>query len=278
MRPSARPPRRTPIRVAVADHHRAFAEALRIALSRVRGVRVTAVTDNVEGLAAGIRARGADVVLVDDALAADGAHSGDGAICTLKDADAHLRVLILATSEEEGTLVRAAERGADGVLARSRPLRDVVRAIQALSRGDALLDPDVIRRSAVRRRQRREDHAALGERLRRLTAREVEILQHLADGLPPDEIAEVLGISPNTLRTHVQNVLMKLRVHSKLEAVTAAIRHGRVHVRRDVTVDVERRVLDLAASGSRGEAYAAGTSGSTSGGRSGRGRSRGSSR
>ena len=65
-------------------------------------------------------------------------------------------------------------------------------------------------------------------RLDRLTPRELEILQLLSDGRSPDDIAVELGVSRHTLRTHVQNVLMKLGVHSKLDAIVAAIRHGRV--------------------------------------------------
>ena len=274
VRPSARGRGRAPIRVAIADRHLAFAEALRIALSQVRGIRVTGVTHDLEGLGEAVRSRGADVALVDEGVPAH------DALWEMKDAVSGLRVLLLTASDEHDAVATAAERGADAVVARTRPLRDVVRAIRSLSRGESLIDPEVVRHAAFRRRRRREDRAALAERLDRLTSREVEILQHMADGLPPDEVAERLGISPNTLRTHVQNVLMKLRVHSKLQAVTAAIRHGRVHVRRegDVTIDVERRVLDLTASGSRGGAYAGGTSDSTSAARSGRGRSRGSSR
>ncbi|MGH7426191.1 MAG: response regulator transcription factor [Candidatus Methylomirabilales bacterium] len=68
----------------------------------------------------------------------------------------------------------------------------------------------------------------MGDRVQRLTARETEILQHFAAGRTSAEIAERLDISPHTVRTHVQNILTKLGVHSKLQAVTAAIRHGKV--------------------------------------------------
>ena len=68
----------------------------------------------------------------------------------------------------------------------------------------------------------------LAHRFDRLTPRELQILQLLADGKSPDELAAELQVSRNTLRTHIQNILMKLGVHSKLDAIIAAIRHGRV--------------------------------------------------
>lgn len=72
----------------------------------------------------------------------------------------------------------------------------------------------------------------MGERVGRLTPRETEILQHFASGRTPAEVADRLEISPHTVRTHVQNILTKLGVHSKLQAVTAAIRYGKVVVPR----------------------------------------------
>ena len=78
----------------------------------------------------------------------------------------------------------------------------------------------------LRRLRARDDD--IDQRFDRLTRRELQILQLLADGKAPDEIAAELGVSRNTLRTHIQNILMKLGVHSKLDAIVAAIRHGRV--------------------------------------------------
>jgi two-component system nitrate/nitrite response regulator NarL len=66
------------------------------------------------------------------------------------------------------------------------------------------------------------------QRLERLTPREIEILQRMADGGSTEQIAVELGMSRNTLRTHVQNILTKLGVHSKLEALVQAIRYGKI--------------------------------------------------
>jgi DNA-binding NarL/FixJ family response regulator len=81
-------------------------------------------------------------------------------------------------------------------------------------------------------RHRRKQDASMIQRLERLTPRELEILQLMADGKSGPQISEELGMSPHTLRTHVQNILTKLGVHSKLEALVAAIRHGKITTAR----------------------------------------------
>ena len=88
------------------------------------------------------------------------------------------------------------------------------------ARGEGLVD-------AARRR--RGDLSPI-DRANRLTGREIEILQATADGLSMEEIAAHLAISPHTIRTHMQNCLTKLGVHSKLEAVALAVKHGAIEV------------------------------------------------
>ena len=75
--------------------------------------------------------------------------------------------------------------------------------------------------------------------MRRLTPRELQILQQIADGKTNAQIARELQMSPNTLRTHTQNVLTKLGVHSKLDAIVAAIRHGKVSAMPPLGGDLE---------------------------------------
>ena len=84
----------------------------------------------------------------------------------------------------------------------------------------------------ARLRRRRAQEGNLASRVERLTPRETEILQRMTDGQPSGRIAKELGMSPNTLRTHTQNVLTKLGVHSKLDAIVAAIRYGKVETVR----------------------------------------------
>ena len=100
----------------------------------------------------------------------------------------------------------------------------------------------------VRRlRHRRAQDAGSAERLSRLTPRELEILQLMAEGRSPEAISATLGVTPATLRTHTQNLITRLGVHSKMEALVLAIRHGTVttvdvtetDTETDITVDTD---------------------------------------
>ncbi|MGH2654846.1 MAG: response regulator, partial [Actinomycetota bacterium] len=144
------------------------------------------------------------------------------------------RVIMLSAFEDEHTVARALDAGAVGFLSKGRPMKDVVQAIRAVHRGEPLIDPDEIRRILAGLRRKRALDDASRARVDRLTSRETEILQGLARGLSPGRLAEELGISRHTLRTHQQNILFKLRVHSKHEALVLAIRHGKVRAGESV--------------------------------------------
>jgi DNA-binding NarL/FixJ family response regulator len=110
---------------------------------------------------------------------------------------------------------------------------DVGEAVRQAHRGEPLHDLNEIEGALRRLRHRRDQDASTEGRLNRLTPRELQILQQMAAGKAPDRIAEDLGVTANTLRTHTQNIITKLGVHSKLEALVLAIRHNKV-----ATVDV----------------------------------------
>ena len=108
-----------------------------------------------------------------------------------------------------------------------RPLRqvdEVVNAVRAANAGETLLPRSVIVGIAQRVASAR-DRGLERRQVEPLTPRELEVLKTLAEGLSTPEICDRLFIAPNTLRTHVQNIMGKLRVHSKLEAVAFALRH-----------------------------------------------------
>ena len=213
------------MRVVVVDDHRSFAEALRVALDLERGVEVAAVChDGAEALAA-VRRRRPDVVLMD--LQMPGV-DGIAATKAVLEARPEARVVVLSAHDEEADVARAVDAGAAGFLSKTAAMKDVARVVRAAARGDTLMPPQEARRMKELARRRREQTAALEERVNRLSPRETEILQRMAEGMPPTEIARELTISANTLRTHVQNILFKLKVHSKMEALAAAIRFGKV--------------------------------------------------
>ena len=107
-------------------------------------------------------------------------------------------------------------------------MSELAEAVRAVARGDTLVGPEERRHLLRRLRHRRAEAASAEQRAGRLTRREVQILQLMADGVPAEALAQSLAMSPATLRTHMQNIIIKLGVHSKTEALAFAIRHGRV--------------------------------------------------
>lgn len=213
------------IRIVIADDHRAFAEALAATMRMERDLSVVAVVHDGEAAVEVAIDKDPDVVIMD--LTMPGV-DGIAATRRIKEANPETRVVILSATEEEHERARALDAGAEGYLSKERSVKDVTSSVRAVSKGKSLVPPEEARRIMSHLRKRRARDSAERERVDRLTPRETEILQGLADGLSTERLASKLGISRNTLRTHVQNILFKLKVHSKVEALALAIRHGKV--------------------------------------------------
>ncbi|MEW6059499.1 MAG: response regulator transcription factor [Actinomycetota bacterium] len=227
MPPSGKP---QPIRVLIVDDQRTFGEALQFALGREKDLTIVDVVTDGSAAVEAVSELKPDVVLMDVALPG---MNGIEATRRIKDAEPGARVLILSGYEDELLLARAVQAGASGLLRKTKAVVDVGEAVRQVHRGEPLHERHEIEGALRRLRHRRDQDATSEGRLSRLTPRELQILQQMAAGKAPDRIAEDLGVSPNTLRTHTQNIITKLGVHSKLEALVLAIRHNKV-----VTVDV----------------------------------------
>ena len=213
------------IRVLVADDHRTFAEALRAAIRMERGMSVVGVAHDGDTTVEMAITKRPDVILMDVQMPGTDGIAATRRITEEVDGS---RVIMLSAFEDEHTVARAIDAGAIGFMSKGRPMKDVVEAIRAAHLGEPLIDPDEIRRILTGLRRKRALDSASRARVERLTRRETQILQGLAQGLSPGRLAEQLGISRHTLRTHQQNILFKLKVHSKHEALVMAIRHGKV--------------------------------------------------
>jgi DNA-binding NarL/FixJ family response regulator len=211
--------------VLIADDHRSFAEALRAAIRLERGISVVGVVHDGEQAVRVALEKRPDVVLMDVAMPVT---DGISATRRIREERPETRVVMLSAYEEERNVARSIDAGACGFVSKLRSIKEVTRSIRAAHRGEPLIEPHEMRRILTQLRHKREQDAAGRARVERLTPREVEILQGLADGLTPGRLADRLGISRNTLRTHIQNILFKLKVHSKHEALVQAIRHGKV--------------------------------------------------
>ncbi|HZD80007.1 MAG TPA: response regulator transcription factor [Actinomycetota bacterium] len=223
------------IKVLIVDDHRTFGEALQLALGREKDLRVVDVVTDAPSVIEAVRLHDPDVILMD--MARPDAQ-GIETTRRIKDADPDAHVLILSGHEDEYLLARVVQAGATGLLRRSEGLTLVASSVRRVHRGEPLHDREEIEGALRRLRHRRDREASTEQRLARLTPREVEILQRMASGGPSDRMAKDLGMSPHTLRTHTQNIITKLGVHSRLEALVLAIRHGTVTM-LDVTDDRE---------------------------------------
>lgn len=209
-----------PIRVLFVEDHQLLADALAAMLAREQDMQVVGIAGTVAD--AKILAREQlDVVLMDYRLP-DG--TGAEATRAIKARWPAARVVMVTALTDDETLLESIQAGADGYLTKDRAAEDVVTAVRAAYAGETLLPRSVIveiaRRVAVARE--RGDERRVVEPL---TPRELEILRALTEGMSTPEICERLFIAPNTLRTHVQNIMGKLRVHSKLEAVAFALKY-----------------------------------------------------
>ena len=224
------PSRRKPITVLIVDDERTFGEALEVALSHEDDLAIVDVaTDGIHGIDA-VNDHEPDVVIMDVSMPG---MSGIEATRRIKERRPETQVVILSGHDDEHLLARAIQAGAVGLLRKTEAVANVANTVRLANDGEMLHPDDEVERALRRLRHRRDADDDARRRLERLTPRETEILGLMAKGHSPEDIAKLLAMSPNTLRTHTQNVLTKLGVHSKMEALVLAIRYGKV-----ATVDV----------------------------------------
>ena len=206
------------IRVLVVDDHAVVREGLRAFLELQDGVEVVGeAADGAEGLAAAERLR-PDVVLMD--LVMPGL-DGLAAMRALRERLPATRAIVLTSFLDDDKLLPALRAGAAGYLLKNAPPAEVVRAVRAAHSGEAVLDPVVAARLL-------EELARDAEPLDRLTPREREVLVLLGRGFPNKRIAQDLGLSEKTVKTHVGHVLAKLGVSDRTQAAVVAVRAGLV--------------------------------------------------
>jgi len=171
-----------------------------------------------------------DVVLMDLEFKGGGGMTGIDATRRIKDASPSTKVVIMTAHDDERLLVDAVEAGASAFLGKDEAADEVLGAVKAAAEGESLIDPTLLARLLHQVTREREQRREIQAMFDTLTEREWEILRMLASGMRNDDIASTLFISPQTVQTHVRNVLGKLRVHSKLEAVALAVKHDQIDV------------------------------------------------
>ena len=204
-------------RLLIVDDHDMFAESLRLALSAEPGLAVVGTASTLAQARNLVATSAPDVVLLDHRLP-DGL--GVDSIGMIKSLRPGVQVVILTAAAEDSMLVAATEAGCAGFILKTSPLDELVAAVRTAAAGEIMISSDLLARLLNRLHHQYEKPVA------ELTAREREILQLISQGLTNGAIASTLFISVNTVRNHVQSLLAKLEAHSKLEALSIAIREG----------------------------------------------------
>jgi two-component system nitrate/nitrite response regulator NarL len=214
-------------RILLIEDHVSYRQALANMLERQPEFKVVGEAGSLAEARklSGKSLKDVDVAVVDLALP-----DGDtfGLIERFALYEPQVMILVLSASLEPERFTRAVEAGAAGVLDKFTPIKDIIEAVRQLKDGEALISrPEVIEMLSREGQHKQEELQAIET----LTPREREILRALAEGLQSKQIAEKLNITVDTERTHVLNILHKLGVHSRLQALLFAVRHGLVEIR-----------------------------------------------
>ena len=210
------------VRILLADAHSLFREAVRMALDGQPDLKVVAeARDGLQAVAEAERSH-PDVALLDAGLPnCDGVRATE--LISTKAPDC--RVVLVSGEEDQGLLMAAVLAGARGFLTKGSPLEDLIGTARGVAEGETRIPPRLLGQLIDRLVRRRQEQDQALKHISKLTRREREVLGLLAEGGDNDAIAQALVISPQTARTHVQNVLGKLGVHSRLEAAALARRN-----------------------------------------------------
>lgn len=213
---------RPKVRVLVVDDHRMFAEALEMLLAGEEDVEIAGAVGTGEEALEVVARVGPDVVLMDiDLPGIDGIE----ATRRIRELSPLTQVVIITAYQEPAVMAQAIEAGACGFVPKTETADQLVGVIRGAAAGEMILPSGDIRAVLGKLQAAQRARNDADRLIDQLTSREIQILQSIAQGRSTKEVAESLFISQLTVQTHVKNILGKLGVHSKLEAVTFALRH-----------------------------------------------------
>ena len=216
------------VRVVLVDDHALMRQGIRTILSAHADIEVVGEASSGEDALTVVSQTRPDVVCMDVEMPGIGGLEATRRLVANAEVTAH--VLMLTTFEREDYLLAALEAGASGFLLKNARPEHLVDGVRSIAAGEALLAPELTRAVIERAvaRDRATSDAPRGVLPEQLTEREGEVLRLIAQGLSNDEIAERLLIGRATVKTHVSNVLMKLSLRDRVQAVAFAYRSGLV--------------------------------------------------
>ncbi|MCW2547215.1 MAG: two component transcriptional regulator, LuxR family [Mycobacterium sp.] len=212
-----------PIRVLVVDDHALFRRGLQMVLGAEDDIEVVGeASDGTEALKVAAETT-PDIVLMDVRMPRRG---GIDATMAIKDAVPSAKIIMLTISDEEGDLFDAIKAGAMGYLLKEISIEEVASAVRAVFTGQSLISPSMASKllNEFATMVRKDDDRQQQVPTPRLTDREMEVLKLVAKGMNNRDIAKKLFISENTVKNHIRNILEKLQLHSRMEAVVYAVR------------------------------------------------------
>jgi len=218
------PPGLDPIRALIVDDHALFRRGLEMVLAEEDDIEL--VGEASDGAEAVEKAGEAlpDVVLMDIRMPRS---SGIEACRAMKEVAPSAKIVILTISDEEEDLFEAIRAGASGYLLKDIPLDEVAGVVRSVHGGQSLINPSMAAKLLTEfaaLAKRGESERAEQVPAPKLTDREIEVLKLVARGMNNRDIAKELFISENTVKNHVRNILEKLQIHSRMEAVMIAVR------------------------------------------------------
>ncbi|MDV8070937.1 response regulator transcription factor [Rhodococcus sp. IEGM 1366] len=213
------------INVLVVDDQTLIRSAITTIITHSAGLTVVGEAgDGARAIELARRLR-PDVVLMDIRMPGIDGITATRTICSDPNLES-VRVLILTTFEEDQYIVGALRAGASGFIGKGAEPDQIIAAIHAIHRGDALLSPVATRSLINRYVHPAADSDRVPPALEHLTEREVEVLTLVGSGRSNDEIAADLVISPHTAKTHVNRIMTKLQAHDRAQLVIAAYENG----------------------------------------------------
>jgi DNA-binding NarL/FixJ family response regulator len=209
-----------PVRVLVVDDQELFRRGLIMLLGGDTDIEV--IGEAADGVTATDLAvtTAPDVVLLDVRMPR---RTGVEACRSIKEAVPSAKIIMLTVSDEEADLYDSVKNGASGYLLKDSSIEEVAQAIRVVNEGQSLISPSMAVKLIDEFKQMAKPEREQGPALR-LTERELEVLRLVAKGLNNREVAKELFISENTVKNHVRNILEKLQLHSRMEAVMYAMR------------------------------------------------------
>ena len=215
------------IRVAVIEDHRVLIEALEMMFSSEGEFDFVGAATNIEGGLNLVKEAQPDVLLLDVGLP-----DGDGLdlVPEITNSSPDTQIVIMTGLADDNLLLRAIDTGVSGFVSKDCSLADLLSTVREVSNGEIVMPSHMLVELLKRVPRRQSITNKDGNPLEGLTPREYEILVYLAQGLSGDAIAVELHIAPLTVRTHIRNMMSKLGVHSRLEAVSYALNNGLIEL------------------------------------------------